>query len=229
LVDNREIQCISTSESGHNLMVQALGYPATDFALPFAVHTDQLYYAFNIETTDEMIMNFQGQLDSLKMNNSGGSSDYEDILDRYARVKEATDGITSEMAINLVDRTALDLQADGPGTLARINQGLAPYKDATNSSLFTYVYDKQAVIIANADDQSLTNISLSGKTDVAGKKYHDEIIKGAIENGTGWVDYIYTRPDQDGLYLRTVYYKMVTASNAVQFVVCCGRMGKRDA
>ena len=46
---------------------------------------------------------------------------------------------------------------------------------------------------------------------------------GALDSGTGWVDYIYTKPDKSGLYQKTTYYKLITASNGEQYIVCSGR------
>ncbi|MCX6223831.1 MAG: transporter substrate-binding domain-containing protein [Bacteroidia bacterium] len=224
LVDSREVQCISTSQAGHSLIIQALGYSANDFGAPFTVHSDQLYYAFNIETSDAMITGFQDQLDKLKSEKAAdGSSEYEKIISRYSLIQHATDGITDEQVINLVNRTAADIASDAHGTISKINQGLVPYKDQNNNALYVFAYDKNVVIIAHATNQSIVGISFAGKPDVAGKKFRDEIVQGALINGTGWVDYIYTMTDQSGLYYKTTYYKLVMGSNSVQYVVCAGK------
>jgi len=224
LVDSREIQCISTSQAGHGLIIQALGYPASDFNNPLVVHTDELYFAFNKETADEMILDFQNQLDQLKGDKAeDGSSLYEKILNRYNLVQYAEDGITDEMVINLVNTTSANLTADAPGTISKINQGLSPYKDPVNSDLYTWVYTTDVVMVAHATNSSLVGVSFAGKTDVAGKKFRDEIVQGAISKGTGWEDYIYTKPDMSGLYYKTSYYKLIVGSDSKQYVVCAGK------
>jgi polar amino acid transport system substrate-binding protein len=223
-LENGEVQCIAYSESGHKLVIQALGYAPGFFAALFPIYTSELYYAFNLETTDEMITDFQDQLDKIKADRAAdGSSEYEKILNRYNLIQQATDGITEEMVINLVNRTAADLQADAPGTLSKINQKLAPYKDPVNPALYTFVFDLQVVIVADAGNPSLVGVSMAGKPDVTGKLFRDELVAGAKANGTGWVDYTYTKPDQSGLYRKTAYYKLVTASNSVQLAVGAGR------
>jgi len=44
-----------------------------------------------------------------------------------------------------------------------------------------------------------------------------------LEEGSGWVDYIYTKPDQSGLYLKTTYFTLTTGSDGKQYIVCAGR------
>jgi polar amino acid transport system substrate-binding protein len=201
-----------------------MGYPGDLFGNLFAIHTDELYYAFNRETADGLIDRFQSQLDKVKTDKSiDGSSEYEKIFNRYQLIRYATDGLTTEQVIALVERTVADLEADAPGTIARMNQGLAPYKDPVNPALYSFMYDMNVVMVAHADNPSLVGNSFAGKPDAAGKKFRDDIIKGARENGSGWVDYVYTKPDQSGLYHKTTYYKRVTGSNAIEFVVCSGK------
>jgi len=224
LVTDREVQFISYSEAGHYLAIQAMGHPADLFENLFPIHTDELYYAFNKETADEMIASFQEQLTKIKNDKSvDGSSEYEKIFNRYKIIQYASDGLTSEQVIALVDRTVADLEADAPGTIAKMNLGLAPYKDPVNKALYSFMYDMNVVMVAHADNPSLVGNSFAGKPDAAGKKFRDDIIRGAKENGSGWVDYVYTKPDQSGLYHKTTYYKRVTGSNSIDFVVCSGK------
>jgi len=64
---------------------------------------------------------------------------------------------------------------------------------------------------------------MSGKTDVSGRAFRDELIAGALADGTGWVDYIWTNPAVGDLYYKTTYYTLVTGSDGVEYVVCAGR------
>lgn len=224
LVVDREVQCISYSLAGHKLIIQSLGYAGDLFDTPFTIQKNELYYAFNKETDDLVIADFQEQLNLMKTEKApDGSGEYDKILNRYSVIQFGDDGITPEMVINLVNLTATDLETDAPGTLAKINQELAPYKDPVTPGLYSFVYDTLVVMTAHADNPSLVGKSFAGKPDAAGKKFRDEIVRGALENGTGWVDYIYTRPDQSGLYYKTTYYKLVRASNNSLQVVCAGR------
>lgn len=224
LVVNREVQCIAYGLAGHNLVIQALGYSADLFGTPFTIHSEELWYAFNSQTDDQMISNFQEKLNLMKTEKADdGSSEYEKILNRYSFIQFGQDGITEKMVVDLVNQTVSDLEADAITTLEKINQGLSPYKDPVNAALYTFVYDTTIVMAAHADNKSLVGKSFAGKPDAAGKKFRDAIVRGALENGSGWEDYVYTRPDQSGLYYKTTFYKLVTGSNKVKYIVCAGR------
>ena len=224
LIVNMEIQCVSTSLAGHNLIIQALGYDAANFSYPFTVQTNELFFAFNIGTADELITKFQEQLDLLKSDRAAdGSSGYEKILRRYHIIQQAEDGITDEMVINLVDLTSADLVRDAAGTIVKMNQGLAPYKDAQNPALYSFAYNTDVVMVAHAANLSTVGVSFAGKPDVAGKNFRDEIVQGALDRGTGWVDYVYTMPDQSGLYYKTTYYKLTIGSDSKKYIVCSGK------
>jgi len=224
LVINREIQCIAYGLAGHNLVIQSLGYTADMFGTPFTIHSEELWYAFNSQTDGGMIDDFQEQLNLMKAEKAtDGSSEYEKILNRYSFIQFGEDGITEKMVIDLVNQTASDLASDAITTIEKINQGSAPYKDPLNPALYAFVYDTTVVMAAHADNKLLVGKSFAGKPDAAGKKFRDEIVKGALDNGTGWEDYVYTRPDQSGLYYKTTYYKLITASNKVKYIVCAGR------
>lgn len=224
LMENFEVQCIAYSDAGHNLALQAFGYPKDDFATPYTIVSDELYYAFNKETADEMITDFQNQLNLLKSDRAtDGSSTYEKILNRYSVIEHSTDGITDEMVISLVNKTAADIESNAAETFTKINAGLAPYRNASNSALYTFVYDTDVVMVANAGTPSSVGTSFAGKPDVAGKFFRDEIVQGALSNGSGWVNYIFTKPDLSGLTYKTTFYKKTTASNSKVYIVCAGK------
>ncbi len=63
---------------------------------------------------------------------------------------------------------------------------------------YTFVYDTAVTIVAHATNPLLVGVNFKGKTDAAGKPFRDEIVQGALDHGTGWEDYIYTKPDQSG-------------------------------
>ncbi len=224
LAGTREVQFISTSELAHKLIIQAMGYPEGDFARPFIIRTDELYYAFNIETADEMIREFQSALGLLKMDKTAdGSSAYEKILNSYNIIHHIIDNISDQMVIDLVNRTAADLEADASGTILKVNQGVHPYKDKDNPALYSFFYSTDVVMIAHAGNPLLTGVSFKGKPDVIGTVFRDEIVSGALANGTGWVDYVYTKTDRSGLYFKTTYYKLATGSDSRQYIVCAGK------
>jgi polar amino acid transport system substrate-binding protein len=216
--------CIAYSEIGHNLVVAAQGYNPDDFDIAFTMQVTQLYFAFNINTSDDLIDYMQSVLDNFKMDKTeDGSSVYEKILNKYHVIQHIEDNISEQMVIDLVNTTAADLENDAPGTIGKINSGLAPYIDQANPALYAFAYDTAITMRAHATNPLLVGVNFRGKTDAAGKAFRDEIILGALTNGTGWEDYIYTKPDQSGLYYKTTYYKLTNASDGKQYVVCAGR------
>lgn len=50
----------------------------------------------------------------------------------------------------------------------------------------------------------------AGKADAAGFAFRDAIVSGALANGTGWVEYVWTHPDHASLFHKTTYYRCVT-------------------
>jgi polar amino acid transport system substrate-binding protein len=76
----------------------------------------------------------------------------------------------------------------------------SPYKDQDQPALYSFFYDSNLVMIGHADNPLLVNKSFAGKPDAAGKKFREEILAGALENGCGGFDYVYTKPDRSGLY-----------------------------
>lgn len=216
--------CIAYSEISHGLIVSSLGYNPDDFDVAYTIQVSQLYYAFNLNTSDGLIDYVQSTLDQFKMDKTiDGSSVYEKILNRYNVIQHIQDNITEQMVINLVNTTSSDISEDVTATFGKINAGNAPYKDPANPSLYAFVYDTAVTIVAHATNPILIGENFKGKTDVAGKPFRDEIVKGALNQGTGWEDYIYTKPDQSGLYYKTTYYKLTTGSNGKLYVVCAGR------
>ena len=127
------------------------------------------------------------------------------------------------MVISLVQLTASHLESDAHGTIQKINNQETPYKDPDNSTLYSFVYDIDLTVVAHATNEEIIGINFKGKPDAAGKLYRDEILAGALENQSGWVDYIYTKPDNSGLYRKSSYYKLVTGSNGQQYIACSGR------
>ena len=218
------VDCIVYSELGNKLIIESLGLNAADFETIYMMGVTENYFAFHVNTPDEMISYFQQNLDQLKLDKTeDGSSVYEKILNNYQVIQHIDDNITPEMVISLVDLTAADIEEDASGTFQKMNEHLAPYKNPDNPALYSFAYDTSITIVAHADNALLVGVNFRGKTDAAGKKFRDEIVAGALEHQTGWEDYIYTKPDQSGLYYKTTYYKLVTGSDDKYYVVCAGR------
>ena len=86
-----------------------------------------------------------------------------------------------------------------------------------------YIFDKYVTEAANANNPAVVGRNLKGAPDIAGKLFRDAIVENALENGSGWEDYVFTMPGKIGLFYKSVYYKLVTGSDSKQYIVCVGR------
>lgn len=223
LIDNT-VECIAYTEISSTLIIESMSLNPDDFENTYTFKVSQLYYSFNIGTSEQIINYFQEALDAVKLDKTvDGSSVYEKILNNYQVIQHIEDNITEQMVIDLVDLTFSNITSDANATFAVINQGEAPYEDPDHPGLYAFVYDTEVNIVAHATNPLLVGVNFSGKTDAAGKPFRDEIVNGALANGTGWVDYIYTRPDESGLFYKTTYYKLTEGSDGIQYVVCAGK------
>lgn len=182
------------------------------------------FVAFNRQTPDSIIVTWQKALDALKQSNQPDSmSFYDSTITSYALPRYATGSISSDVVIQLADRTAGDFAADAPATIRKINAGESPYLDKDRPDLYVYVFDKYITEAANANNPVMVGRNLKGVPDMAGRLFRDNIVAGALKDGTGWEDYVFTMPGKIGLYHKSVYYKLVTGSDGKQYIVCVGR------
>ena len=133
----------------------------------------------------------------------------------------AQEKITKEQVSGLVTLSATDLEKDATATLAKISKGEAPYKNAANPELYVFVYDLELNMVAHPD-KNLVGKNFKGKPDAKGKKFRDEILATAQEKSSGWVDYVYKKPDADGLFPKTTFCKAAKGSDGKAYVICCG-------
>ncbi|RQD83971.1 MAG: ABC transporter substrate-binding protein [Methanocalculus sp. MSAO_Arc2] len=207
---------------GMNLIAQyALDPEAITIAYPLNTH--EYFFAFNKETPLPLVQAFQQALDRIRSEkDTHGISRYERILYRYLTPEYADEVLTPEDAIALVSLTADAIGRDAPATIRAINTGIHPYQDADKPGLYVFAYNTDVIMVAHADNIHLVGESFKGKTDVAGKAFRDEIVAGALENGSGWVDYIYINPAESGLFWKSTYYQRATGSDGKDYVVCSG-------
>ncbi len=191
-----------------------IGYPLT-------MH--EYYVTFNRETPEPLIVAFQQALDRIRSEKDVyGVSRYERILYRYLTPAYATDFLTEEEAVGLVSLTADALEDDAPATIRAINAGRHPYRNEKKPGLYVFVYDTDVVMVADATNIHLVGVSFKGKTDVTGEAFQDKMVTGALENGSGWEDYVSINPAESGLFWKSTYYQLVTGSDGKEYVVCSG-------
>jgi hypothetical protein len=130
--------------------------------------------------------------------------------------------ISEQQVVDLVDTTSAAIEKDAAATLAAIDAGKPPYRDPSNPALYAFVYDTQVTLIATPD-ATVRGQNMKGKPDAAGAMFRDEIVSGALANGSGWVKYVYKEPGQEGLFEKATYYTLATGSDGEKYVVCAGR------
>ena len=220
---NGSIDLLAYEEISTFSHLENLGVDTEDYEIVYVLGVYDLYYAFNANTSDSLVQAFQDALSDTMKVGDDGTSDYQKILYRYLPVKYSEHNVTEEQVVELVDITAANLEEDAPGTLAKVDAGEHPYMDEENPDLYVFVYNTEVNLVADAGNPGLAGQNMKGKVDVSGKMFRDELISGAVDNGTGWVDYIWTNPARGGLFYKTTYYKLVTGSDGVEYVVCGGK------
>ncbi len=222
-LERGELDLWSTGElSGRYLIKKHATHP-DDFESVYTLHTNEYYYAFSRDTPDTLITAFQQALEDIRLEKDAqGVSEYERILYRYLEVECVAQPLSDEVVIQLVNLTATAIETDVQGTFLEINLGEDPYKNRTHQELYVFVYDTNVTMVADADNIKLVGVNCRGKTDVTGKPFRDEIVADALQNGSGWVEYLYINPVETGLYRKKTYYQLARGSDGQQYVICCG-------
>ncbi|HUU75332.1 MAG TPA: transporter substrate-binding domain-containing protein [Methanoregulaceae archaeon] len=194
------------------------------FEIVYTLDTHDLYFAFNRNTPDSVVQAFQEALDTLRYQpDEAGVIEYQRIAYQYIGVSCLSHPpVTADQVKGLVNFTAEAMEKDAPGTLARINSGEHPFWDRDNRALYVFVYDTNVTIIAEADNPRLIGVNMVGKTDIAGTPFRDLIINKALAEGTGWVDYIWMIPEENGIYQKSAYFRLVKGNNDNRYIVVSG-------
>jgi len=200
------------------------------FKVVYTLDSGDLYYAFNKNTSDQTVDAFQEVLNTLRYEpDSTGVTEYQRIVYQYAGVSCLPDSrITAGQVTGLVDLTAGYMEEDTPGTLARINAGEHPFWDRDNRALYVFVYDTDVTIVAEADNPRLIGVSMKGKTDIAGTPFRDLLTQTALSEGSGWVDYIWMVPEENGIYEKSAYCRLVNGSDGNRYIVVSGMYAPCD-
>lgn len=234
-VSENDVQCIKKlmdgkvdlwlgPSQGFSFLAYEAGVNPAEIEPVSYVRRAEWYIAFNRQTPDATIEAWQKALDDMKKSESADvCSVYDSIITSYVLPRYTTDSISKEAVVQLVEKTAGDIATDAGGTIRKINAGESPYRDKDRPDLYVYVFDKYVTEAANASNPAVVGRNLKGVPDIAGKLFRDAIVEGAINNGTGWEDYVFTMPGKIGLFYKSVYYKLVTGSDGKQYVVCVGR------
>ncbi|HSV49062.1 MAG TPA: transporter substrate-binding domain-containing protein [Candidatus Acidoferrales bacterium] len=223
MLHNGEIDLWATGEFTGHYEINKAGLDTKDFQVVYSLGEMEFYFIFSKDVPDLVVDAFGHALQSVRnQKDAQGFSEYERIIYRNLDVGYAKQTFTNQEVMALVDETAAKIALNATDTFLHINAGEAPYKSTTHKGLYVFVYDTNITMIAHADNILLVDVNFRGKTDVAGTPFRDYIVQGAIANGTGWVDYIYSNSAQSNLYYKTTYYRLVVGSDGNQYVVCAG-------
>lgn len=223
LVDGTSDVWVYAQHPGEKL-IQTLAENASSFYVLDELARSRYYIAFNNQTDPAFVKALQDELDRMKMErDDDGISPYERIMAKYISPACTEKSQSRETITRLVNLTADALERDTAGTITDIQNNLHPYKDRVDPGLYVFLYDTNGTIVADANNPYLAGTSFAGKGDVSGKKYTDEIVSGALTNGTGIITYIFSNPAQSGLYYKETTYRLVNGSDNRAYIVCAGR------
>lgn len=224
MVENRTADGWAYNEIAGKRAIDTYATEPDEFAIGRELGTGMFYLAFNPDTPQEVVDAFNATIRDIKMDRSTtGITRYEEIVARYQPVQCAEQSIDKTRIMDLVNQTAEDLSHDAPGTIAAILAGESPYRDLTDPDLYVFVFDTDVTLIANAVTSYNVGKNLSGTTDVFGTPFRDELVQGALQNGTGWQSYVYSNPSSLGLFEKMSYYQLTTGSDGAAYVVGAGR------
>jgi len=224
MVEEEKADVWSYGEAAGREMINRYAQDPDRFSPFMELATSEEYYAFNNQTDPVFVDTVNRTIAEMKMNRSkAGSSEYDRIIYRYQPVSCAESDISSVMVTDLVNYTSHAVMQNTPETFDLINAGVPPYRDADNPGLYVFVYSLNGTLIADAANPDLVGQNMSGKGDVTGKMFRDEMIAGAREYGTGWVQYVFSHPALKGIFPKKAYYRLVTGSDGVPYVVISGR------
>lgn len=179
-----------------------------------------LYYAFNRNTSNSTVQAFQQALiQTKKGKEASGVSDFEMVLYRYLPVLYGKSNLTSHQIMDIVNKTSEDIEINATSAFINISAGAHAYNDNPDIALF--VLDTKAKVMAHSSRPELVGLNETNRADVSGKRFIEAMVMGALKNGEGQEDYIYSDPNKTGLYYKTVYYRLTRGSDGQEYIVGC--------
>ncbi|VVB65279.1 Bacterial extracellular solute-binding proteins, family 3 [uncultured archaeon] len=197
------------------------GLNASEYEIVYELEKETpLYCAFNKNTSDSTVKAFQEALNQTKKGKeASGVSDFEMVLYRYLPVLYGRSNMTSHQIMDLLNKTSADIERNASGTFINISAGARSYKDNPDIALF--VIDTKAIVMAHSSRPELVGSNETNRADVSGKKFIEAMVAGALKNGAGQEDYIYSDPNRTGLYYKSAYYRLSKVSDVPEYIVGC--------
>lgn len=223
MLQDGEIDLMAYSQAAGRYVTRQVTGSFDTFRVVYVFPDIPLYYAFSRDVPDETVQAFQKVLDTLKTQKEAeGFSEYERILYRYVGASCQPPPYPKAEVMNLVNVTVAALEKDAPGTIRQINAGEVPYRDPAKPTLYPFVFDRNVTLVAQAVNPGQVGTNFHGKTDVTGTPFRDRIVTGALQNGSGWEEYVFMNPTDAGLYYKTSYYRVAKGSDGMVYIVGSG-------
>lgn len=202
-------------------LAEKAGLNASEYEIVYQLDNGTpLYYAFNRDTSDSTVKAFQAALvQTKKGKEASGVSDFEIVLYRYLPVLYGRSNMTAHQIMDVVNKTSDDIERNASSVFINISADAHAYKDNPDIALF--VIDTKAIVMAHSSRPELVGLNETTRADVSGKRFIEAMVMGALKNGVGQEDYIYSDPNKTGLYYKIVYYRLTKGSDGQEYIVGC--------
>ena len=230
MLEEGQIDLWATGDVTGRYEMKGAGADPNAYEIVYTLSENDFYFIFSKDVPDELIRAFSQALVAVRnQKDAQGISEYERIIYRNIGVGCTRQPFSDEAVTALADTTATAISRNAPDAFRRINAGEAPFRDPENPALYAFVYDTNVTMVAHADNILVVGVNYKGKTDITGKPFHDEIVAGALQNGTGWVEYVAINPVETNLYYKTAYYRVTQGSDGNTYIVTSGNFKRCTA
>jgi signal transduction histidine kinase len=113
----------------------------------------------------------------------------------------------AKQTIALVDKAAALTDKNGKAAFTEFRKRDSEW---FHSTTYLYAYDLEGNVLLNPAFPMREGTNVTGQKDAKGKLFHNEIIKTAETEGSGWVDYMFPKPGQTEPSQKWAYVKKVT-------------------
>lgn len=128
------------------------------------------------------------------------------VIPQLASPKSPPPSEKARLTEALVNKAAALIEREGKAAFPEFRR-----KDSEwfHGETYLFVYDLQSNVLLNPAFPAREGTKVSGQKDANGKLFHDEIIRVAETQGSGWVDYMFPKPGQSQPSQKWAYVRAV--------------------